>query len=60
MCHQIQNEQQPLENKEYKNIKDKINLHKLPRKSAVALFRMETEHDCLAECLHIIGFLPTP
>ena len=44
MYHQRKNEQL-LEGKKYKNIKDKINLHKLPRKSAVKLFRLETGHN---------------
>ena len=30
---------------DYKKIKDKINLHKLPRKSSLALFQMETWPD---------------
>ena len=32
----------------------------MPRKTAVALFRMETGHDCLAEHLCRINCLPTP
>ena len=32
----------------------------VPRKSAVAMFRLITGHDCLSKHLHKIGILPSP
>ena len=50
-------EKDQLQNKSYQNIKDRTDLLKMLRKTAVALFRMETGHDFLAEHLHRTGCL---
>ena len=49
-----------LKDKEYKTIKMKRDILSMPRKNAVALFRMEVGHDCLAEHLYKIHCLPSP
>ena len=53
------NEEELLKDKLYQNIKNRTDLFNMPRKTAVALFRMETGHDCLAEHLCRINCLPT-
>ena len=54
------NEEELLKDKLYQNIKNRTDLFNMPRKTTVALFRMETGHDCLAEHLCRINCLPTP
>ena len=49
-----------LKDKEYKNIMTKRDILSMPRKNAVALFRMEVGHDYLAEHLYKIHCLPSP
>lgn len=53
-------EEELLKDKLYQNIKNRTDLFNMPRKTAVALFRMETGHDCLAEHLYRINCLTTP
>ena len=53
-------EEDLLKDKEYKTIMMKRDILSMPRKSAVALFRMEVGHNCLADHLYKIHCLPSP
>ena len=39
------------------NAKDQIKMHQEPQKDAATLFKIKTGYNCLAEHLHITGFL---
>ena len=48
------------DSKRIKFLKIPVIIPEVPRKSAVAMFRLIMGHDCLSKHLHKIGILPSP